>query len=236
MLPFDPITASSILLLAASNPDICKIPKPAEISVVPKTAELVIDTNRTFADIQHQEIDTINPYGYNSVTHTNGFMEGEIRLTAEVKLDYKQARGYRAFCLWYDKVTLNLEITPKIVIAKEVAQDRCMYKAVLEHEMKHVNVDRKVVNKYAKSIGAKVFEGLKARGFIVGPIAPENTESVTYRMRETVSQLVELEYKKLEIERAELQQAVDNLEEYQSVQAKCPRFRSPATSAYRGRR
>ncbi len=231
MLPFDPITTGSLLIMAASSPSICQIPKAAEIAVVPKTQELVIDTSRSGSQLQGQSIDTINPYSYDSATHTNGFMEGQIGMRSEVSLDYKQAQRMNAFCLWYDKVTIELNITPKIVIAKEVKEDRCMYKAVLNHEMKHVNADRKIVNKYAKTIGKKVFDGLQQRGFIAGPIPPENTQAVSDRMKKTVSQLIEFEYKKLEIERAEAQQAIDSLEEYKRVQATCPDYRSPIAAS-----
>lgn len=231
MFPFDPLTLGTALTLAAASPQICQIPKTAEINVVPKAQKTQIDTSRGWADLQGQKIDTINPFGYNSVTHTNGFMDGEIRLNSGVKLDYKQAPGYNAFCIWYDVVTINFDITPKIVIAKEVAADKCMYKAVLNHEMKHVNVDRAIVNKYAKTIGQKVFEGLAQRGFIAGPIPPENAQGVTNRMRETVKQLVEFEYQKMQIERAESQQAVDNLGEYEAVQAECPKFKGPNARA-----
>ena len=232
MFPFDPVTTGTMLILAGAAPKICQIPQPAEISVVPKAQQLVIDTSRTSAEIQGQKIDTINPYGYNSVTHTNGFMEGRIGMRSEVKLDYKQApTKKRAYCVWYESVTIELEIDPKIVIAKEVAQDRCMYNAVLEHEMKHINVDRKIVNKYAKTIGQKVFQGLKQRGFIAGPIGPEYAQSVIDRMKSTVNQLIELENKKMEIERSEAQQAVDSLEEYEYVQSKCPNYKPPASAS-----
>lgn len=227
MLPFDPLTAGSLLIMAASSSGICQIPKAAEISVLPSAKKLIIDTSRSGDAIQNTNIDTINPYGYNSTTHTNGFMKGGISMTSSVSLDYKQAPRMSAFCLWYDKVTIKLEVTPEIVIAKEVAQDRCMYKAVLEHEMKHVKVDRRIVNKYAKTIGKKVFDGLQQRGFIAGPIASEDMQEISDRMKKTVGQIVEFEHKKMEIDRAEAQQAVDSLKEYQRVQAKCPDYKSP---------
>ncbi|MCB1720147.1 MAG: hypothetical protein H6860_04080 [Rhodospirillales bacterium] len=231
MIPFDPVTAGTALILAASSPQICQMTTPADISVVPKTAELVIDTSRTSADLQGQSIDTINPYGYNNVTHTNGFMEGQINMRSSVELDYRLTSMANAYCIYYKKVTIMLDITPKIVIAKEVSEDSCMYSAVLEHEMKHVNADRKIVNKYAQTIGKKVFDGLQQRGFIAGPIASENAQAIMNRMKSTVSQLVQFEYKKMEIERAEAQQAIDNLAEYQFVQSRCPDYKSPLAAS-----
>lgn len=234
MFPFDPVTAGTMLVLAVSNPKICQMPQPAAISVVPKTAELVIDTTKSHAELQTQGIDTINPYGYNQVTHTNGFMAAELGMSSSVSLDYKQAPRMNAFCIWYEKITVNIDIKPKIVIAKEVAADKCMYRAVLRHEMKHVNADRRIANKYAKTIGKKIYDGLTQRGFIAGPIRPENVQKVQTRMQKTVSQLMEFEYKKLELERMEVQQAIDNIQEYESVKAECPDYK-PSVAASRSR-
>ena len=134
-------------------------------------------------------------------------------------------------CIWYDKIDLKIEISPEIVIAKEVAEDPCRYKVTKEHELKHVMVDRKIVNKYAKTMGQKLFDGLKSRGFMVGPVKAERAQAVAQRMQETVGQLIEWEYKKMEIERAEKQQAVDSLEEYERVGNACK-----GTAASRQRR
>jgi len=229
----EPITMLGLLTLASAEPSaVCHMPKPAEIRVIPKTSAVKYDITQTRDEIQRYNIDTINPYGFDSNSHTNGFMRGIIRMQPFVKLDYKNVLGNRALCIWYDTIELRIEIEPEIVIAKEVAEDPCQYRAVKEHELKHVMADRKIVNKYARSMSRKVYQGLKSRGFMVGPILGEDAQKVADRMQETVGQLVELEYKKMEIERAEKQQAIDSLEEYQRVSAICDK----STSASRGRR
>jgi len=218
----DPLTALSILTLASTDPSaVCKMPKPTEINVIPRTAEVTIDTSQTRAEIQKYNIDTVNPYGFGTDSHTNAFMRGAVGMTHEVNMDYKHVLSNRAVCIWYDKINLIIEITPEIVMAKELTQDPCEYKVTKEHEMKHVMVDRRIVNKYAKSMGKKVFEGLKSRGFMAGPINVSAAQDTITRMQKIVGQLVELEYKKMQIERMEEQQAVDSLEEYQRVNAAC---------------
>ena len=218
----EPLTVLSLLTLASAEPSaVCRMPKPTQINVIPSSKELVIDTSQTREEIQKYDIDTVNPYGFGAHTHTNGFMRGRIGMQPRVEIDYKYVLGNRALCIWYDRIDLNIEITPEIVIAKEVAEDPCEYKAVKEHEMKHVSVDRKIVNKYAKTMGAKVHEGLKSRGFMVGPVSASVGQGVIDRMQQTVGELIKLEYKKMEIERAEKQQAVDTLEEYERVANVC---------------
>lgn len=220
---FDPATVMGILTLAAFEPNsVCQIPQPAQINVIPSAAPVEYDLSQSREQLQSQKIDTINPYGFDTQSHTNGFMKGTITMRPHVKLDYKTVFNGRAVCIWYEKIDLKIAIDPAIVIAKEVAEDNCMYAAVKEHELKHVNVDRKIVNKYAKTMGRKIFDGLQSRGFIVGPVSVEQAQDVAQRMQSTVSQLIELEYKKLEIDRAESQQAVDSLEEYTRVSNLCP--------------
>ena len=229
----DPLTALSLLTLASLEPTaVCEMPKPTQINVIPHSAELKIDKSQTLEEIQKYEIDTVNPYGFEAQSHTKAFMRGGVGLKHEVHMDYKHVLSNRAVCIWYDQVDLIIEITPEIVIAKELTEVPCEYNVTLEHEMKHVAVDRKVVNKYAKTMGKKVFDGLKSRGFMVGPVRAEAAQDIINRMQDTVGQLVELEYKKMQIERQEMQQAVDSLEEYQRVNSACDQ----ATSASRSRR
>jgi hypothetical protein len=205
--------------------DGCQIPKPAAISVIPKSAGLVIDSYQSIDSIQNQKIDTINPYGYDVSSHTNGYMSGTLGMKSAVHLDYSIDRKTNGLCIWYDKVSVIIDLEPKIVIAKEVADDMCMSRAVLAHEKKHVNVDRKIANKFAKNIGQIIYDGLEQRGFLVGPIPQANGQETADRMKKTVGQLIAFQAKKMDIERAEAQQAIDSLEEYQSVKAQCPKFK-----------
>lgn len=224
MLGLDPLTAGALLTLAASSSDFCRMPKPTKIDVTPRSQKIEYDYSQTLAQIQSQQTDTINPYDFGGVSHTQGFMKGSIQMVPSVKLASQHHPQQGVTCLWYDSVEIKFDIEPTIVIAKEVAQDRCMRAAVLQHEKKHVLADRRVVNKYAKEMGRKVYKALKQRGFIVGPIPASNAKAVAERMQQTVFQIVEHEYKKLEIDRAEAQQAIDSLGEYNRVNARCPNF------------
>ena len=229
MFGFDPLTAASLLILAGATPQnaasLCSPSPPAKINIIPKTLDLKYDYSRTLAQIQGQETDTIDPYGFHGMSMTQGFMQGQIKMVPRVKLGQEYLGKYQAICLWYDTVDIVLEIDPMIVIGKEVYADRCMRQAVLDHEMKHVKVDRQIVNKYAKIMGQKVFDGLKERGFKVGPVKAESAQQIATRMQKTVFQIVDHEYQKMALERTDAQRAVDNLQEYERVDALCPDFK-----------
>ncbi len=223
MLGFDPLTISTLFVLASAG-DLCVMPKSTDINITPSTQKVQVITNRTLAQLQNEQIDTINPHSFNGVSVTQGFAQGKISMKAEVKLDYSTLPQYRAACLWYDTISVSFDIDPHIYIAKEVHQDRCMGQAVLAHEMKHVNADRQVVNKYSQIIGQKLITELKARGFMAGPVKIEEAEAIAERMKKTVMQIIELEHERMNLDRRDAQGQVDSAQEYARVAALCPDF------------
>ncbi len=219
----DPLTISSLLILAGGNP-VCSQPKPTEINVVPVAAPLEREYTRTLAELQKEQIDTINPYGFHGTSITNGFSTSPISIEPKVSMDYKFRPELNSYCLWYDTININIEVKPKITIAKEIVADRCKHKAVFEHEMKHVRVTKQIVNKYAQTMGSKVYKALQQRGFVAGPIPATSAQAMQERMVQTVQQIVEFEFRKMQLDHEEQQQAVDSLQEYERVNALCPGF------------
>ncbi len=219
------------MLVLAGNVT-CPVHEPTKINIIPRTQDVKYDHTQSLKKIQSYNTDTVDPYGYHGTSVTQGFMSGQIAM--EHKIKYGQMtnskRGYA--CIWYKDITVEIKIDPTIVIAKELYRDKCMRKAIIEHELKHVRVDREIVNKYAKSIGAKLIRELKSRGFEAGPMRIDRMQDVSAKMSRVVQQILELEYQKLGIDRQESQRAVDNLQEYESVDRKCPAFKKKKDRFY----
>jgi hypothetical protein len=198
----------------------CPLVKPAQINVVPATEKVRYDYSKTMAELQSTEVDTINPYGFSGVTSVNGYMKGTVTIKPEVRIA-RQTNVRGTSCLWYDSIDVRIEIAPTIVIAKEIYQDSCLRKVTLDHEMKHVNADRQIVNKYAKIVGQKIYNAIEARGFRTPPVPDEHVPGMNERMSKVIAQVVELEHNKMQLERMEIQQGIDSLEEYTRISALC---------------
>ncbi len=229
MAGIDLLVTGTLLVLAANNPqparqpaNLCPFVKTAEISVVPSTKDIRYDSSKSLAQMQSTEIDTINPYSFSGVTVTQAYMEGTVGMKAEIKLGSQYDRRTGGVCIWYDKISVPMVIDPTIHIAKEVYADPCLREETIEHEMKHVNVDRRVVNKYAKILGREIYAALEERGFRAQPVAPENAQAMADRMQTVIRQIIEFEYKKMDIERIEEQRKVDTLAEYERLSKLCP--------------
>lgn len=223
----DPLIAPSLLILAAGAA--CPMPPATAINVVPVSDPIIYDYSKGLRELQHEHVDTINPYDFGSDVRTQGLMSGSLQIAPEIKIGYQVMRGANAACLWYDSVNISLKLAPTIKLGREVYHDPCMKRAVLEHEMKHVAVDRAIVNKYSRSMGQRIYAALQERGFSTGPVAGAQAEALAAQMQQTVFQLIEHEFKKLELERAEAQQAVDTRQEYDRVSALCPDFQRKYT-------
>jgi hypothetical protein len=221
----DPLTIGSLLVLASGQGGLCQMPKATQINVKPTTQKILFVTDKSLAEMQTVKTDTINPHSFSGVSITQGYAKGSIQTRAEVKLDYKTYPAQGVACIWYDTVNVYFDIDPHVYIAREVYKDRCMGPAVREHELKHVKVDRMVVNKYAHIIGQKIHQTLKDRGFIAGPVRAEDAKEVAERMQRTVMQVIEVEHKRLELDRMDMQAQVDTAEEYNRVAALCPDFK-----------
>ena len=231
MFGFDPLTVSSLLVLAGTKIT-CPAHPPTKINVLPRTEKVKYDSSQTLQEIQQYSMDTVDPYGFHGTTVTQGFMKGKIQLEHKIKIGESKNKEYGFSCIWYNDITVKIHIDPTIVIASELYKNQCMRKAILGHELKHVRVDREIVNKYAKVIGKKLLKELKSRGFSAGPMNGYEVKAVSNKMQHVVAQILDLEYKKLELERQELQRAVDNREEYERVDDQCPGFEKKKMKLY----
>ena len=200
----------------------CAMKQPTQINVQPIAKEVQFDTSQTLSQIQGQSSSLNNPYGFHRSTITQGFMKGVIKVVPSVKLGGFSIPSQNKVCLWYDEINITIEVDPKIILAKEVYQNLCTRRSVTKHEMKHVEADRRAVNKFSRRVGQRVHQDLERRGFKVGYIPISQKEQAIKRMQRVVFDIVQDEYKRLETDRAKEQKAIDTLEEYERVSAECP--------------
>lgn len=224
MLPFDPLSVSTLLILASGAGAACgDLPRTA-INVTPSASETKLVTARDLEQLQDIETDTVDPYGIHANTLTQGLMKGLVSIQPQITMDYKQLPGRNEVCIWYESIDIKIHIDPEIHIAQEVYNDRCMRNAVVEHENKHVTVDRRIVNQYARRIGQVINGTLTKEGFSDGPMSFAQAERRVKEMQILVVDLVRELHDEMQATRRVEQQKIDTLEEYEYVSKKCPRF------------
>ena len=207
----------------SDHSDWCYPRSAARINIVPTTDEIFFDFTKSEEQLNNFKIDTVNPYGKDVIVDVGGLMEGGIELKHSASIGYVSHPTYGLSCLWFDTLNVDIGIKPTIYIAREYNKGTCMHNAIMEHEMKHIQVDIDMVNKYANKIGYEINDKL-TREYVYGPIPTESTADQQARMIEDINQIIRSYVEGLKNERRAEQQKIDSREEYDSVSAKCAQF------------
>lgn len=209
------------LHLAAAGDITCQLKKSPEISVTASDTKLKIDNSKSKRELNNFEIDTVSPYDDSVQSHVGGLMSGELRTTSNMNLMTETYQGFGATCLMINKITVKINVNPTIYIAREYPRGSCMYNSIFEHEKKHVQVDRIIVNKYIELIGHALNEHFKKIGFKAGPVPSNFVRDAQNKLTDQSNLIVSEHTKRMNDERKKLQQNIDSLEEYNRVNNAC---------------
>lgn len=208
------------LYMAAAGIE-CRLKQAPRIEVVTTDTKVKYDHTKTQEQLDKFDVSTLSPYGRNIRTHVGGLMNGEVSLvqnTAIMKETYPSAN---AGCLYVHKITVKIHINPTIYIAKDYSKSGCMYHAIMEHEKKHIAVDRDIINKYAPIIESGLKTFLKKNNYAYGPFNAGDLAGSEQKIRDIIQGKVKQYANKMSDERQARQQAVDSLQEYERVRMLC---------------
>lgn len=218
MFGFDALTAAGWLILASTMT--CTVPKAPEIVINPVSAPIAYEFNLTSAQLDTFKSSTINPYAPGIDTSTGGLRHDRPVVKTEVQWGVQHDQRRTAACLWYEKITVNIELSPKIYIAREERNNKVCREAIKGHELKHVEVDRQVINQYAMDIGRAVKTAVDGAG-AMGPYAYNDLAEVQERLVAHVRAAVDSRKLQLYQDMARRQAEVDSLEEYERISKIC---------------
>ncbi|MCF8496659.1 MAG: hypothetical protein K9G62_08350 [Alphaproteobacteria bacterium] len=224
MFGLNALAAGGLLILAGTGGELCDHSKPPPIHVEALSRDISYDYRKNLRDLQGQIPNAVNPHAFGGSSVTQGFMKGALKITQKISLAQRTDPVRGIACVWYDRIDVTLEIDPSIVIAREVAADPCMKKAVEDHEMNHIQVDREVADRFARSVGKELSRVLEKRGFASGVIEAARLPDESARMQRLAAEIVKRESDAMEAERLDKQRKLDSREEYKRVAAQCPDF------------
>ena len=216
-----PMTAGYMHLASLHGQQVtCEVPQPPRIYIRPETEATYYDHTFSIPELTAKGSDTISPYAAHIETHTGGLTEAAIGMTMAMKFGLKKYPNLQLGCIWYSEITVTLELAPIVYVASDYPRGSCKYREVKLHEDKHVMVDREIVNKYAKRIGAALQRAINDHG-ARGPHTFERIELIQKDMEDFVGSVLKTEQSLMEEERFRRQQAIDSFEEYERVRKAC---------------
>lgn len=223
MWGLDILTAGSLMLLSGGGSDVvCTVRHAPQVSVTPQTQEISYDYDQTSAALSAMKSDTVSPYAPDADVTTGGLRADRPETRIEVRWNILEYPVLGLVCLSYDRVDITTTLKPKIYIAKDFTTDRRCKAAILEHEKKHVLVDRQIINKYAPKIGQAVKDTIDEAGAL-GPYKKDELDHWQKQMIEHVEAAAARHRLQMEKEMRARQAEVDSLEEYNRVSKICRR-------------
>ncbi|MBU6234518.1 MAG: hypothetical protein KGQ41_01625 [Alphaproteobacteria bacterium] len=212
--------AAHLFLQASSDQIACPTQKSARVDVRWRSETIKYDNTKTTADLNNRDIDSENPYGVHVSTDVGGLMTGKMEYKSGIQVSSIRYPTAKVACFWIDKVVVDVVIDPTIQIASEHQKGTCEYDAILEHEHKHVAIDRKVVTDYLERLRMAAAMAVQKVG-MVGPKPDSTSEEYKKKMSDYVSAQVKAVADKMYADRTARQKAFDNKDEYDRVSAKC---------------
>ena len=207
-------------MASSNNHPWCKADKAPRIEVKTSTDQVTWDFTKSEKQLNSFKIDTKNPYGTDVITDVGGLMQGGVELKETMRFNTLTHQGLNQVCYWFDAVSVTLHIQPTIFIATEFPRGTCKHDAIKEHELKHIAVDREIVNKYATLIANALKRELDQQT-VYGPYRRAQAKEVEAYMKNRLETILRKQARDMEEERKKRQQAVDNLAEYERVNRMC---------------
>lgn len=203
----------------------CKPPKVPQISVVASDTKVRYDHTKYQNELDQFDVDTVNPYGDTVQSHVGGLMSGRIEVSQNMRFMQETYPALGTGCIHVAKVDVRIHIDPTIYIARDYPKGGCMYNAIMEHEKKHIRVDREIVNKYTGHIVKGLNSALKQIGFTHGPMSVSQIPAAQEKVNTVLSSVTSQYAEYMNQERRKLQQQIDTIEEYERVRKLCPEER-----------
>ena len=203
----------------------CDAQKLGEIKVSWTTKEIKYNHTRTSTQLNHYDIDTQSPYAKHVKTDVGGLMSGEIEVKSGFNFSLLRYPTQQRNCIWFDSMHIQIEVDPTIYIAREHKPGTCRYAAIKEHELKHVHVDRQLVQKYTRQIQERARAAVRKVG-VIGPRPDNDVKRVQAKMQKYIEDALAPVFETMYAEREKRQQDVDSYHEYERVRKLCPETRS----------
>ncbi|HCM83361.1 MAG TPA: hypothetical protein PKW15_00065 [Alphaproteobacteria bacterium] len=174
--------------------------------------------NRTSLNQIGAEILAASPGGATS-SHVGGLTNGTISSNMSTQLQTLTSPDGSA-CIWISEVIIRLQYQPIVYVSREFAPGSCYHAAVLEHEHKHVSVDRALITMFAPEL-QNAIQNVAATKGRAGPISKVQLESTSRTIQKAIEDELNRMMDNLSTVRSARQAQIDTPQEYMRVQRLC---------------
>lgn len=197
----------------------CSVPEAPEIKVNMATDEIKYHFGAGTETLDKAQSGTVSPYAAGADQATGGLRVDKPEINTSIEWNVQYDQKTQVGCMWYDAITITIHLKPEIYVAKEFNQGQCR-EAIIGHELRHVDVDRVVMNKYAVLIGKAVQAAVNNAGAL-GPFNMAEVERMKSVSTRHIESAIDSQGLLMQKEMQSEQGKIDSLEEYKRVSGFC---------------
>ena len=202
----------------------CTVPQPPAIRINLVTDPVDYDFSEDSHQLSAMKTDTVNPYAPGTDTATGGLRADHPETSINIKWGSLLYKAQNALCLWYEGVDITVALHPKIYLAKDFDNETCR-RAILEHEMKHIEIDHEVINDYGQYMGDAIRETIDQAG-AMGPYRPAERKDIEKFLTDRVMNTLHEQTAILDGKMSARQGEIDTLAEYDRISKICDEARN----------
>lgn len=220
----DALRFFSLFLLLIAGPALaqnsvgCPPFEPPRVALEPVMVKPSLDTSRTLGALI--SLASRNAPNFSGTRHEMpvGLTAASLSLTSSYKVRIRQIPGAPVYCAQISDFHLTYGFPDTtIYVAREVPRSSCGFKNVLEHEFKHVAVDRA----FEESLSGPLTKAVEDLVRDIGVLATGDTEAVQNDISRTVNEKIERLGKDLAEVRKRQQLRIDTEDEYKRISEAC---------------
>lgn len=203
----------------------CAAKPPPRVRLKLETPRPHRNFSRTKAQLKRADIDTELIKSMHN--HQVGGLTSSrysARTSGETMMTRNRATGET--CIWYSRLDVTVTLNITVYVAREYRRGSCEFRAIWDHEMKHVEVARDVARRHAPRIRAAVERIARELGNngVVGPLKARDVDEGRKRMEDWVQYALEETMRDLDRESYVRQNQIDTPAEYARVARQCSGF------------
>jgi len=180
-----------------------------------------IDNTKTVQQLSGNKIDTISPYGKSLETEIGGLTKSNDTAIPKFQLLIQGTNISSNVCISVSDIEMEIKMEQTVYIPSKHTKDSCMYKQVMIHEMKHVETNNRIIEKYAPMFEAKLKEAADKLGVV--SVSKRNLNNMNIKISNYLKQAVSALFSRMQAEKIYEQQKIDTLAEYERVRRACRR-------------
>lgn len=136
------------------------------------------------------------------------------------QLNFKITSDRKQSCIHLTDVTVTIDHSATIYIAKEYLDDRCLYNTVLKHELQHEKIDQQTLRRYKHNF-YRAARAFAKENSSFGPFPADQLDAKKQELVDLLGQQLEPIEKEWWHELRRRQAKIDTPQEYKRLSDKC---------------